>query len=40
MALSFVLSVFLRPKDQIMYVQDWPVTYIHRFVDYQTPISH
>ena len=39
MAFSLGLSVFLRPKNQIMYVQDRPVTYIHHFVDYQLPNS-
>ena len=34
MVFSLGLSVFLRPKNQIMYVQDRLVTYIHHFVDY------
>ena len=37
MAFSLGLSVFFRPKNQIMYVQDRPVTYIYHFVDYQPP---
>ena len=39
MAFSLGLSVFLRPKDQIMCVQDRPVTNIHHSVDYQPPSS-
>ena len=39
MAFSLGLSRFLRPKNQIMYVQDRPVTNIHHFVDYQPPSS-